>query len=155
MYINKVTIIGNLTKDVELKSLPTGVKVASISMATNRSWKDQNGAKQEDVEYHNVVSFGKQAETIAKYMLKGHQLMIEGRLKTRTWEDKENKKKVYRTEIIVENFQFGNNKNTQTNRQEEEVRGRGIDEKTIQTDPDHIQNKSPYEQELSPDDIPF
>ena len=111
MYINKVTIIGNLTKDVELKSLPTGVKVASISMATNRSWKDQNGAKQEDVEYHNVVSFGKQAETIAKYMLKGHQLMIEGRLKTRTWEDKENKKKVYRTEIIVENFQFGNNKN--------------------------------------------
>ena len=66
MYLNKVQLIGNLTKDPELKSLPSGIKVTSFALATNRSWKDQNGQKQEAVEYHNIVSFGKPAELIAQ-----------------------------------------------------------------------------------------
>jgi len=106
MYLNKVQIIGNLTRDPELKSLPSGIKVVSGSLATNRVWKDQNGAKKEATEYHNFVAFGKPGELIAQYMKKGGSLYLEGRLQTRSWDDKEGKKN-YRTEIVVENFQFG------------------------------------------------
>ncbi len=105
MYINKVTLLGNLTKDPELKALPSGIKVASFSLATNRSWKDQSGKKTDAVEYHNIVAFGKPAELIAQYMKKGGSLYVEGRLQTRSWDSEQGKK--YRTEILVENFQFG------------------------------------------------
>ncbi len=106
MYLNRVTIYGNLTRDPEIKSIPNGTKVANISMATNRTWKDQSGAKREEVEYHNVVAFAKQAEVIAQYCTKGSPLYVEGRIKTRSWDDANGVKK-YRTEIMLENFQFG------------------------------------------------
>ncbi len=105
MYINKVILVGNLTKDPELKALPSGVKVASFSLATNRSYKDASGKKVEQVEYHNIVAFGKPAELISQYMTKGNSLYVEGRLQTRSWDSDQGKK--YRTEILVENFQFG------------------------------------------------
>lgn len=105
MYLNKAMVIGNLTRDPELKSLPSGIKVASFSLATNRSWKDANGARQEATEYHNLVAFGKPAELIAQYCRKGASLYVDGRLQTRSWEKDGDKK--YRTEIVVENFQFG------------------------------------------------
>ncbi len=105
MYINKVQLLGNLTRDPEMRALPSGAKVTSFSLATNRTWKDQNGAKQEAVEYHNVVSFGKPAELIAQYAKKGSSLYVEGRIQTRSWE-KDGEKK-YRTEIVVDTFQFG------------------------------------------------
>lgn len=106
MYLNKVTIIGNITKDIELKSLPSGQSVISFGVATNRNWKDKDGNKQEAVEYHNVVVFGKQADIIKQYCGKGDQIYIEGRLQTRKWEkDGQNH---YSTEIVLENFQFGN-----------------------------------------------
>lgn len=105
MYLNRATIIGNLTRDPELKSLPSGVKVASFSVATNRVWYDQNKQKQEATDYHNIVSFGRPAETIAQYMKKGSSIYVEGRLQTRSWE--QDGKKNYRTEIIAEKFQFG------------------------------------------------
>lgn len=107
MYLNKVQLIGNLTRDPELKSLPSGIKVASFSLATNRSWKDQNGQKQDATEYHNLVAFAKPAELIAQYMKKGGSLYVEGRLQTRSWDDTATGQKKYRTEIVVENFQFG------------------------------------------------
>jgi len=106
MYLNKVLLYGNLTRDPEMKALPSGIQVANLSLATNRTWKDKDGRKQEAVEYHNVVVFGKQAELMGQYMKKGNPLYIEGRLQTRSWDDKDGSKK-YRTEIIVENFQFG------------------------------------------------
>lgn len=106
MYLNKVFLIGNLTRDPELKAIPTGTKVASISMATNRVWKDQSGARKDATEYHNVVAFGRQAETLAQYARKGSSLYIEGRIQTRSWDAADGQKK-YRTEIILENFQFG------------------------------------------------
>jgi single-strand DNA-binding protein len=108
MNLNKAFIFGNLTKDPELKSLPSGTKVASFSIATNRVWKDKNGAKQEDTTFHNVVAFGKQAETIAQYMKKGKSIFVEGRIQNRSWDDKDGTKK-YRSEIVIENFQFGPN----------------------------------------------
>ncbi len=107
MYLNKAIIIGNLTRDPELKSLPSGIKVCSFSLATNRVWKDTNGQRQEQTEYHNVVVFGRQAETVAQYMKKGNSMMVEGRMQTRSWDDKNSGEKKYRTEIIAEKTQFG------------------------------------------------
>ena len=107
MYLNKVFLYGNLTRDPELKALPSGSQVANFGIATNRTYKDKNGAKQEATEFHNVVAFGRTAEVIAQYVKKGRPLFIEGRLQTRTWDDKESGKKNYRTEIIADTFQFG------------------------------------------------
>ena len=105
MYLNKAFLYGNLTRDPEIRALPSGQQVASFSIATNRTYKNKEGAKQESVEYHNVVAFGRQAELIGQYVKKGKPLFIEGRIQTRSWESEG--KKNYRTEIVVENFQFG------------------------------------------------
>ncbi len=109
MYLNKVFIIGNLTRDPELKAIPSGIKVCSFSVATNRVWKDKNGARQEAADYHNVVVFGRQAETVAQYMKKGSQVMVEGRMQTRSWDDAATNSKKYRTEVIADRVQFGSN----------------------------------------------
>ncbi len=106
MYINKVFIYGNLTRDPELKSTPSGAQVAQFSVATNRVYKDRNGAKQEEVQFHNCVVWAQQADTLCRYMKKGSAIFVEGRLQTRTWDGKDGTKQ-YRTEIVVENFQFG------------------------------------------------
>ena len=108
MYLNKAYLIGNLTRDPELKSLPTGSKVTQFSVATNRVYKLENGTKQESTEYHNITVFGRQAETCAQYLKKGQSVLVEGRIQTRSWDDKETSKKMYRTEIVAENVQFGN-----------------------------------------------
>lgn len=106
MYLNKVFIIGNLTRDPELKALPSGINVASFSIATNRVWKDKNGVKQENTDYHNVVVFGRQADTVSAYLKKGSMAYVEGRLTTRSWDGPDGKKN-YRTEIIADTIQFG------------------------------------------------
>lgn len=107
MYLNKTFIYGNLTRDPEMKSLPNGSKVTSFSLATNRVYKDNNGNKQEQVEFHNIVVFGKQAETSAQYLKKGQGVLIEGRIQTRSWDDKTTGEKKYRTEIVADAVQFG------------------------------------------------
>ena len=86
MYINKAILYGNLTRNPELKALPSGSAVVNCSMATNRKWKNKDGQSQEDVEYHNIVAFGKTAELIAQYVQKGSPLYVEGRIQTRSWE---------------------------------------------------------------------
>ena len=107
MYLNKTSLFGNLTRDPELRSLPNGNKVTSFSLATNRVYKDAAGAKQEQVEYHNIVVLGRQAETSAQYLKKGQGVMIEGRIQTRSWDDKTTGEKKYRTEIVADAVQFG------------------------------------------------
>ena len=84
MYLNKAIVYGNLTRDPELRAIPSGSKVASFSVATNRIWKDKSGAHQEAVDYHNVVVFGRQAETVSQYLKKGSSALIEGRMQTRS-----------------------------------------------------------------------
>lgn len=106
MYINKAFVFGNLTRDPEVRALPSGIKVASFSVATNRVYKDKSGQKQETAEFHNVVVFGKQAETVSQYMKKGSSVFIEGRMQTRSWDAQDGQKK-YRTEIIADRVQFG------------------------------------------------
>jgi len=105
MYINKAMVYGNLTRDPEMKALPSGQQVTSFSLATNRVWKDKAGAKQESVDYHNIVMFAKLAELAAQYLKKGSAVFIEGRMQTRSWDDATGKK--YRTEIIADTMQFG------------------------------------------------
>ena len=107
MYLNKVFLFGNLTRDPEQKALPNGTAVTNFSLATNRIYKDANGAKQEQVEYHNIVVFGRQAETSGQYLKKGQGVMIEGRITTRSWDDKTSGEKKYRTEIVADAVQFG------------------------------------------------
>ena len=106
MYLNKALIYGNLTRDPELRSLPSGTPVVNFSIATNRVWKDQSGAKQESNDFHNIVVFGKQAELVAQYLHKGSSALIEGRIQTRSW-DAEDGTKRYRTEIVADRVQFG------------------------------------------------
>ena len=105
MYINKVFLFGNLTRDPELRALPSGMNVASFSVATNRVYKDRDGKKQEQTDFHNVVVFGRQADTINQYLKKGSSVFVEGRLQTRSWE--KDGKKNYRTEVIADRVQFG------------------------------------------------
>ena len=105
MYLNKVLLYGNLTRDPELKALPSGQQVASFGLATNRSFKNKEGAQQEQTEFHNIVAFGRTAEVMGQYLKKGRPIYIEGRIQTRSW-DKDGQKQ-YRTEIVVDTFQFG------------------------------------------------
>jgi single-strand DNA-binding protein len=106
MYLNKVLLYGNLTRDPELKALPNGTKVVSFGIATNRTYKDKDGRKQDSTEFHNIVSFGRQAEVMSQYLKKGRPVYIEGRLQTRSWDGTDGKKN-YRTEVVVDTFQFG------------------------------------------------
>ncbi len=106
MYLNKAFVLGNLTRDPELRSLPSGNPVASFSVATNRVWNDREGKKQESVEFHNIVCFGRQAEIVSQYLKKGSTILVEGRLQTRSWDGDDGKKR-YRTEIVADRIQLG------------------------------------------------
>lgn len=103
MNLNKAMVIGNLTRDPEVRTTPQGTSVASFSVATNMVWNDANGQKQERAEYHNIVAWRKLAEIIGQYLKKGSKIYIEGRLQTRDWTGQDGVKK-YRTEIVAENM---------------------------------------------------
>lgn len=144
MNLNKVFLIGNLTRDPELRTLPSGKPVASFGLATNRIWNDQSGKRQQAAEFHNIVVFGKLAEIAKQYLSKGKSALIEGRIQTRSWEAQDGTKKS-RTEIVAERLQLGPRggsigTNTPTAPQQEAV-------DTIEYPQD--------EGEINPDEIPF
>jgi single-strand DNA-binding protein len=103
---NKVILIGNLTRDPELRYTQKGTAIAKIGIAVNRVWRDEAGAQHEEVTFVDVESFGKQAETLGQYMKKGRPIMVEGRLKLDTWEDKQTNQKRSRMVVVLESFQF-------------------------------------------------
>jgi single-strand DNA-binding protein len=107
MNVNKAIVIGRLTRDPEVRTTPSGQTVTNFSVATSSKWKGQDGQQNEKTEFHNVVAWAKRGEVIAQYMTKGQEIYVEGRLETRSWEDKDSGKKMYRTEIVLENFEFG------------------------------------------------
>lgn len=157
--VNEVTIVGNLTRDPELKALPTGSSVVNLSIATNRSWKDQAGQKQEQVEYHNIIAFAKMADTIAQYFKKGQQIYLKGRLQTRSWDDTESGKKMYRTEIVMSDFQFGHDPNRAPSQGGSDT-GSGYGYGTQPARPqratsDAFAGISYGDDDVNPDDIPF
>jgi single-strand DNA-binding protein len=150
MYLNKALIIGNLTRDPELKAIPSGIKVCSFSVATNRVWKDKNGARQESADYHNVVVFGRQAETVAQYMKKGSQVMVEGRMQTRSWDDAGTGTKKYRTEIIADRVQFGSTGGASAPRSESSSQG-----KAPAAEEDELDTIEYPDEQINAEDIPF
>ena len=132
-----------------MRSLPSWIKVGSCALATNRTWKDPSGAKKEATEYHNIVAFGKPAELISQYMKKGSSLYVEGRLQTRSWDAQDGQKK-YRTEIVVENFQFGSSAGGSRGRAPVQEKG------STQKDDDESLDTIEYPtEESSVEDIPF
>lgn len=136
MDLNKVQIIGNNTKDIELKTTPNGMNVTSFSVATNRSWTDWNWNKQDQTEFHNIVLWWKLAEIASEYLKKWQKVYVEWRLQTRDWETQDWSKR-YLTEIIWENIILLWNKGETTNRNDSQV-----------------VNNEPNE-EISIEDIPF
>jgi single-strand DNA-binding protein len=151
MYLNKAIVIGNITRDPEIKALPSGIKVATFSVATNRVWKDKNGQKQENVDYHNVVVFGRQAEVVGQYMKKGSSILVEGRMQTRSWDDAAGVKK-YRTEIVADRIQFGPRAAGANGSGYSAPAGGGAAPEDDKKAMDTIEYP---EEEINPEDIPF
>ena len=149
MYLNKAIIIGNLTRDPEQRALPSGASLASFSVATTRVWKDKAGAKQEDTQFHNVVVFGAQANTVAQYLKKGSSVLVEGRMQTRSWDAQDGSKK-YRTEIIADRVQFGPRRDGQAGG----FQPAANKTEGVATKPDLDTIEYP-EEDINPEDIPF
>jgi single-strand DNA-binding protein len=103
MSLNRVQLIGNLTRDPEMKQIPGGQVVASFGIATNFTWKDQSGEQQSKVEFHNITAWRRLAEICGQYLKKGSKIFIEGRLQTRDWEGEDGVKR-YRTEVVADNM---------------------------------------------------
>lgn len=150
MYINKAIIFGNLTRDPESRALPSGIQVTSFSVATNRVWKDKSGARQESVDYHNVVVFGRQAETVSQYLRKGSSVYVEGRMQTRSWDAQDGTKK-YRTELVAEKVQFGPRREGDSSFSKAPT----TSQKSAVPEKEALDTIEYPEEEINPDDIPF
>ncbi len=126
MNLNKIILIGRLTRDPESRAMPSGQTVSAFGLATNRVWKDpETNEKKEQTEFHNIVAFGRLADICNQYLSKGSLVMIEGRIQTRSWQDQNGDTK-YRTEIIAEGMQMGP-RSGQTGK---EIKAEGKDEET-------------------------
>ena len=111
MAFNKVILMGNLTADPETRTTPNGQNVTSFSLAINRTWNNASGERQEETSFINCTAWGKTGETIAKYVSKGRQLLVSGRLQQRTWQDKDTGKNRSAIDVVVEEFSFVNDGN--------------------------------------------
>ena len=142
--------MGNLTRDPELKTLPSGSSVANFGIATNRVWKNQQGEKQEEVQFHNIVVFGKQADTVSQYLKKGSLVLVEGRLQTRNWEAQDGTKRT-KTEIVAERVQFGPRKQAGGFAGKEEAEGGKGNAKQEE----QLETIEYPEEDIKPEEIPF
>jgi len=153
MDLNKVMLIGNLTKDPESRTLVNGQSLSMFSVATNRVWKDSNGNKKEQAEFHNIVVWGKLADIANQYLKKGKKVFIEGRLQTRSWDDQNGVKK-YRTEIIAENISMLDTKGSSNSSYQGSQQSNSAPEnnKAVEEELPVIQADS---EEINIEDIPF
>jgi single-strand DNA-binding protein len=149
MNLNKVIIAGRVTADPELRTTPSGTHVASFSIATNRVWTDKSGGKREEVEFHNIVVWGRQAEVVNQFAKKGSLMLVEGRLQTRTWEGKDGQTR-RTTEIIGERIQLGP--------RAQGTRDVGVDKAKNEADKD-LKDDMPVidldSEDIKPEDLPF
>jgi single-strand DNA-binding protein len=146
--VNKVILLGNVGKDPEIKSTPGGTMIANLTLATSDRFQDQGGNWQDRTEWHNLVAFKRTAEIIRDYVKKGSKLYIEGKIQTRSWDDKETGAKRYRTEIIV------NDLSLLSGREEGSSGGRSSGSSYDQRGPVAVDDVS-HSTEISDDDIPF
>ena len=151
MNLNKVFLIGNLTRDPESRTLPSGQGVSNFGLATNRMWTDsESKEKKQQTEFHNIVAFGKLAEICNQYLKKGTLAMIEGRIQTRNWQGQNGETK-YRTEIIAERMQMG----PKSGRKTEEPKETEVAEpETEKLEEIQVEEESPAD-EVKTEDIPF
>lgn len=150
MNLNKAFILGNLTRDPELRQTPNGQAVCSFGVATNRFYTDSTGQKQKQAEFHNIVAWGRQAEIVNQYLKKGSSVLVEGRLQTRSWQDPQGAKH-WKTEIIAERVQLGP-------RQGGSVGGQTSDERQPQSSEEPtpiIELPEDGEEVIDPKNIPF
>ena len=155
MNLNKVFIIGRLTSDPQLRSTPSGQSVASFSLATNRNWVNKQGQKQEEVQFHNIVAWGRQAEIINQFLKKGELAMVEGRLQTRNWQDKQGQNRST-TEIICERVQLGPRSGGGGDFASHAQQGKGASkDEYSQDDAKEALPEIDLEEEIKSEDIPF
>jgi len=162
MSLNRAQLIGNLTRDPEMRQIPGGSAVASFSIATNFTWNDQQGQKQEKVEFHNIVAWRKLAEICGQYLKKGSKVFIEGRMQTRDWEGEDGVKR-YRTEIVADNMIMLSGKSGSMGSGDEMSYGSGMQsqhsglKKTAQNNdaPEMTEQPIVAEGEVTVDDLPF
>lgn len=152
MNLNKVFIVGNLTRDPELRQTPTGQAVCNFGAATNRFFTDSSGQKQKQAEFHNIVAWGRQAEIVNQYLKKGSSVLVEGRLQTRSWQDQQGVKH-WKTEIVAERIQlgprgFGGGAETDTE-------NRSTESNQTAQDPTPIIELPEENEEINVKDIPF
>ena len=163
--LNKAQLIGNLTRDPELRYTPNGTAVCSFGLATNRSWKTETGEKREEADFHNIVAWNKLAELCSQFLVKGRKVYVEGRLQTRTWTGQDGTQKT-RTEIVISDMILldsrrpeGTTVGTEPEVQEEQKveTPQTLKKKTIKNKADEETKKpeEPSREEVAPDDIPF
>ncbi len=150
MNLNKVFILGRVTADPQVRSTPTGQQVANFSIATNRVWNDRSGSRQEETEYHNVVVWGRQAEIASQFLSKGSLILVEGRLKTRSWENQQGQKQKT-TEIICERLQLGPRSASAGFAKDKQP----IDQTGISPKEEALPEINIDDEEIKPEDLPF
>ena len=156
--LNRVQLIGNLTRDPELRYTPSGTAVCSFSIATNRNWTTDTGEKKEEVEFHRIVAWNKLAELCSQFLTKGRKVFVEGRLTTRSWDAQDGTKK-QTTEIIINDMILLDNRRTGTEEPvaeeavEEEAPKEKVSKKAAKEEEPVV--AAPTEEEVAPDDIPF
>ncbi|XOB42618.1 MAG: single-stranded DNA-binding protein [Candidatus Nealsonbacteria bacterium] len=151
MNLNKIFLIGRLTRDPELKTLPSGNPVANFGLATDVYFTDKSGQKQQQVEFHNIVLFGRLAEIASQYLTKGSLAFLEGRVRTRNWEDSSGNKK-YRTEVIGQRLQLGPRSAPKTVSAQEQQKNQPTTKEVKEEDIPIIEEN---EQEIRVEDVPF
>jgi single-strand DNA-binding protein len=156
--LNRVQLIGNLTRDPELRYTPSGTAVCSFSIATNRNWTTDTGEKKEEVEFHRIVAWNKLAELCSQFLTKGRKVFVEGRLTTRSWDAQDGTKKTT-TEIIINDMILLDNRREGSEVSHEEA----VEEPSEEAPKAKVSKKAdkeevvaaPAEDEVAPDDIPF
>jgi single-strand DNA-binding protein len=149
MSVNKVILLGNLGRDPDVRSMPSGDSVANLSLATTERWKDKSGEKQERTEWHRVALFGKQADIAGEYLSKGDTIYIEGKLQTRKWTDKEGTER-FSTEVIANQLVFVNTKGRRDREEEQDE----PEERPARGKSKPAERSAPKQNEFD-DDIPF
>jgi single-strand DNA-binding protein len=152
--LNRVQLIGNLTRDPELRYTPSGAAVCSFGLATNRSWTTDTGEKHEESEFHNIVAWNKLAELCSQFLVKGRKVYVEGRLSTRNWTAQDGTQK-NRTEVVIDDMILLDNKGAGApHPSEESARPAEPAKKPVKTEEEPTAG-SPDEDNVPPDDIPF
>lgn len=158
--LNKVQLIGNLTRDPELRYTPSGAAVCSFSIATNRNWTTDTGEKREEVEFHRIVSWNKLAELCSQFLTKGRKVYVEGRLSTRSWTAQDGTKK-QTTEIVISDMILIDSRRSSEEQVppeeavKQETKKSAKEKEEVEKQSKEEVQESPAEEEIAPDDIPF